>query len=197
MFQTLAGTQSGAARQLLEQIDNPVAQRLADGRLSKDPQLNSFVRDTISLNVLRGGYQGNVIPERAEAQLDCRLLPETDPDEFDAWLERRLGPEVSFEVLQRSPRTASSPLDSELYRALSAAVTAARGDAGVFPMQMPGATDGRYWRAAGIPAYGMSPFMMSREDIASVHGIDERISGENLALGVDIAKRVIRMLCAE
>jgi acetylornithine deacetylase/succinyl-diaminopimelate desuccinylase-like protein len=197
MFQSLAATQSGAARQLLEQIDNPVAQRLAGGRLSKDPQLNSFVRDTMSLNVVRGGYQGNVIPERAEAQLDCRLLPDTDPDEFDAWLGRRLGREVTFEVLQRSPRTPSSPLDSDFFRGLSAAVTEVRPDAGVFPMQMPGATDGRYWRAAGIPAYGMSPFLMSRADIASVHGIDERISGENLALGVQIARRVITKLCVE
>jgi acetylornithine deacetylase/succinyl-diaminopimelate desuccinylase-like protein len=195
MFQSLAATQAGPARQLLQQISHPVAQRLAGDRLRKDPQLNAFVRDTISLNVVRGGYQGNVIPERAEAQLDCRLLPDTDPDEFDAWLRRRLGREVAIDVLQRSPRTASSPLDSEFYRGLSAALAGIRPDAGVFPMQMPGATDGRFWRAAGVPAYGLSPFLLSREDIASVHGIDERISGENLMFGVQIAKRVITMLC--
>jgi acetylornithine deacetylase/succinyl-diaminopimelate desuccinylase-like protein len=195
MFESLAATQRGAARKLMAQLENPVAQRVADQRIRNDAQLNAFVRDTISLNVVRGGYQGNVIPERAEAQLDCRLLPDTDPDEFDVWLRRRLGREVSMEVLQRSPRTASSPLDSPFYRALAASIKQLRPEAGVFPLQVPGATDGRYWRAAGIPAYGLSPFILSREDIASIHGIDERISGENLALGVRIAKDLITRLC--
>jgi acetylornithine deacetylase/succinyl-diaminopimelate desuccinylase-like protein len=195
MFESLAATQQGPARKLMEQLDHPVAQRLADRRIRNDGQLNAFVRDTISLNVIRGGYQGNVIPEWAEAQLDCRLLPDTDPDEFDAWLRRRLGRDVRMEVLQRSPRTASSPLDSPFYDALLAGIKQLRPEAGVFPMQMPGATDGRYWRAAGIPAYGLSPFLLSRADIAAIHGIDERISGENLALGVRIAKDVISRLC--
>lgn len=196
-FRSLASTQQGMARRLLEQLDNPATHPLADSRMSKDPQMNALVRDTISLNVIRGGYQTNVIPERAEAELDCRLLPDTDPDEFDRWLRRRLGKEVTFEVTQRSPRTASSPVGGPFYDALAAAIKAALPDAGVFPLQVPGATDGRFWRAAGVPVYGLSPFLMSREDLARVHGIDERISGENLALGVEIAKRVIRKVCVE
>jgi acetylornithine deacetylase/succinyl-diaminopimelate desuccinylase-like protein len=185
------------ARTLMEQLDNPLAQALADDRMSKDPQLNSLVRDTISLTVMRGGYQTNVIPERAQAELDCRLLPETDPDEFDRWLRRRLGKEVTMEVMERSPRTPGSPMSHPIYKALAAAAQHACPEAGVFPLQVPGATDGRFWRAASVPVYGLSPFLMSREDLASIHGIDERISGENLALGVSLATRVITRLCVE
>ena len=98
-------------------------------------------------------------------------------------------------MLQRSPRTPSSPLDSPFYAALQAACTGGGAGCGVLPLQMPGATDGRFWRDHGVPAYGLSPFLMTREDIASVHGIDERISGENLALGISIAKDVITRVC--
>jgi acetylornithine deacetylase/succinyl-diaminopimelate desuccinylase-like protein len=195
MLQALAQTQPPATRAILARLDNPLAQRLAGKRLSQDPQINSLLRDMISVNVIHGGQQANVIPETAEALLDCRLLPGTDPDEFDAWLRLRLGRAVEMEVLQRSPRTRSSPLDSPFYTALQAAATAAVPGAGSFPLQMPGATDGRYWRDRGVPAFGLAPFLMTREDIASVHGIDERISGENLALGVRIAKDVITRVC--
>lgn len=197
MFRSLASTQQGMARTLMEQLDNPLAQALADDRMSRDPQLNALVRDTISLTVVRSGYQTNVIPERAEAELDCRLLPDTDPDEFDRWLRRRLGKEVTMEVTQRSPRTAGSPMSSPIYKALEAAAQRVCPEAGVFPLQVPGATDGRFWRAAGVPVYGLSPFLMRRADLATLHGIDERISGENLALGTEIAQRVITKLCVE
>jgi acetylornithine deacetylase/succinyl-diaminopimelate desuccinylase-like protein len=195
MLLELSQTQPPAVRALLERLDNPVAQRLAGGRLAKDPLINAMVRDTISINVLRGGEQTNVIPETAQAMLDCRLLPETDPDEFDKWLRRELGKQVEIEVVERSPRTLSSPLDSSLYAALQAASLAAAPGAGAFPLQVPGATDGRFWRDFGVPAYGFAPFIMTREDLASVHGIDERVSGENLALGIRIAKDVITRVC--
>jgi acetylornithine deacetylase/succinyl-diaminopimelate desuccinylase-like protein len=195
MFRELAQTQPPNTRRIMERLDSPVAQRLVGSRLRRDSQLNSFVRDTISVNVVRGGEQANVIPEMAEALLDCRLLPATDPDEFDAWLRRRLGKDVEIEVLRRSPRTPSSPLDSPFYAAIGAAALAAVPGAGFFPLQQSGATDGRFWRDRGVPAYGMAPFLMTREDVASVHGIDERISGENLALGVQIAKDVLTRVC--
>ena len=91
MLAELAQTQPPAARAILERLDNPVAQRLAGGRIAKDPQINSLLRDTISVNVVRGGEQANVIPETAEALLDCRLLPGTDPDEFDALAAPEVG----------------------------------------------------------------------------------------------------------
>ncbi|MGE5602417.1 MAG: M20/M25/M40 family metallo-hydrolase [Nitrososphaerales archaeon] len=195
MLRELSQSQSPAARVLVERLDNPLARRIASGRLSKDPQVNALLRDTISVNVIRGGKQVNVIPDTAEALLDCRLLPETDPDEFDRWLRLELGKQVEIEVLQRSPRAPSSPLDSPLYAALGSAGMAAVPDAGSVPLQLPAVTDARFWRARGVPAYGFAPFMMTRADLDSIHGIDERISGENLTLGIRIAKDVMTRVC--
>ncbi len=173
MLREVAQSQPPATRALIERLDNPVAQRLAGGRLGQDPQINAMLRDTVSVNVMRGGGQINVIPDSAEALLDCRLLPETDPDEFDRWLRLTLGKQVEIEVIERSPRTPSSPLDSPLYLALQAACRAAVPGAGGFPLQVSGATDGRYWRAAGVPAYGLMPFIVTREDLGR-HARDRR-----------------------
>ena len=195
MLRIIAQRQPFPASALLSRLENSVVQRVAAARIKRDPQLNALLRDTISLTILRGGYQGNVIPERAEAELDCRLLPETDPDEFDAWLRGVLGRRVAIEVLERSPRTPVAPLQSALYEALTGAALAATPGAAAFPLQMPGATDSRFWRAAGVPGYGLAPFLVTRQDLAAVHGIDERISGANLELGVRIAQDVITRVC--
>ena len=62
---------------------------------------------------------------------------------------------------------------------------------------MTGATDGHYWRERGYAAYGFSPAVLDPPDIGRIHGIDERISSENLVLGVKMVYDVIRELCVE
>jgi len=196
MFGTMAATQKFPASLLLANLRNPLALRLAAGRLAADPQLNAMLRDTISLTVLRAGYKVNVIPERSEAEIDCRLLPDTDAGEFHAWLRERLADKlITVEVSESSPPSGVAPFDNPFYRAVERAVAAEVPGASAFPLLMPGATDGRYWRGRGYAAYGFGPVVMTREDIGRVHGIDERISVENLLLGVKMARDIIQELC--
>jgi acetylornithine deacetylase/succinyl-diaminopimelate desuccinylase-like protein len=61
---------------------------------------------------------------------------------------------------------------------------------------MSGATDGRFWRMRGYPAYGFGPCILERHDVGRVHGIDERISTDNLLLGIKMARDIISELCA-
>jgi len=82
------------------------------------------------------------------------------------------------------------------YKAIVNAVHHHAPGAGVFPLLVPGATDGRYWRQRGYAAYGFGPAILDRADINRPHGIDERISIDNLALGINIARDMIRELCA-
>ena len=70
--------------------------------------INALLRDTISLTVLRAGYKTNVIPESAEAELDCRLLPDTKAEEFHSWLVARIAdPRVKVECLHKSAPSGS------------------------------------------------------------------------------------------
>lgn len=196
MFRAIAPTQKFPASALLPRLDNPLALRLAAGKLQADTSLNAMLRDTVSLTVLRAGYKVNVIPERAEAQLDCRLLPDTDAEEFQRWLKARLADEdIQVEVTESSPPSGMAPLDGPFFAAVTDGVRKHMPDARVFPMLVPGATDGRYWRQRGYAAYGFAPVVMERSDLGRVHGIDERISGDNLLTAIKITREIIEKLC--
>lgn len=196
MFQAIAPTQKFPASALLARLDNPLALPLAAGKLQADNSLNAMLRDTVSLTVLRAGYKVNVIPERAEAEIDCRLLPDTDAAEFHAWLKSRLADEeIQVEITESSPPSGVAPLDGPFYQAVKAGIRKHQPAAGLFPMLVPGGTDGRYWRQRGYPAYGFAPVVMDRADLGRVHGIDERISGDNLLTAIKITRDIIEQLC--
>ncbi len=196
MFRAIAPTQKFPASALLGRLDNPLALQLAAGKLQTDSSLNAMLRDTVSLTVLRAGYKVNVIPERAEAEIDCRLLPDTDAVEFQAWLKARLADErIQVEVMQSSPPSGTAPLEGPFVTAVRSSLREHLPDAGIFPMLVPGATDGRYWRQRGFAAYGFAPVVMARDDLGRVHGIDERISGENLLTAIKITRDIIEKLC--
>lgn len=196
MFRTIAPTQRFPASALLARLDQPWMLRLVASRLEADPSLNAMLRDTVSLTVLRAGYKVNVIPERAEAEIDCRLLPDTEAAEFHTWLRERLADErIQVEAQESSPPSGSAPLSGSFFDAVGAGIQRHHPGAGMVPMLVPGGTDGRYWRQRGYAAYGFAPVVIERADLGRVHGIDERISGENLLTGIKVARDIIEMLC--
>jgi acetylornithine deacetylase/succinyl-diaminopimelate desuccinylase-like protein len=197
MFRALAETQSFPASFLLRNLSCRPALWLTGGKLAADKFTNAVLRDTVSINVINAGYQINVIPERAEAQLDCRLLPGTDAGEFQRWLYGRIGDDrVQVEMIQSSPPSGIAPLDGLFYQTVCQVVANHSPGAGVFPLLMAGATDGRYWRMRGYAAYGFAPIILERNDVNRVHGIDERISADNLLLGISMTQDIIKKLCA-
>jgi acetylornithine deacetylase/succinyl-diaminopimelate desuccinylase-like protein len=156
-----------------------------------------MLRDTISLTMLQSGYKINVIPEQAEAGIDCRLLPDTDAARFRRWLEATIDDErVQVSVQETSDPTMISPIDSPFLDAVHHALARHVPEAIAFPLQTPGATDSRYFRVHGVPAYGFGPFVIDIKELRRVHGIDECISVENLELGVKITCDIIGELCA-
>lgn len=196
MFRQFARGQRFPISFVLRHLSNPLLLKLAARRLSADKMLNALLRDTVSLTRLQAGYKVNVIPERAQAELDCRLLPDTDPEEFQRWVRGRLADErVEVEVIQSSPHAGEAPLHGPYYQAIGRVVERHRPGAAVFPLLVPGGTDGRYFRERGYPAYGFGPVILELDDISRVHGIDERISIDNLELGIRITRDMIRELC--
>ena len=94
--------------------------KLAGKSLAAEKFTNAVLRDTISVNIIQAGYQINVIPERAEAQLDCRLLPETDAAEFHRWLVERIADDrIKIEMIQTSPPSGIAPTDNPFYQAVA------------------------------------------------------------------------------
>jgi acetylornithine deacetylase/succinyl-diaminopimelate desuccinylase-like protein len=197
MFAGLAHTQKFPVSFLLSHLANPLVLKLAGKSLAAQKFTNAVLRDTVSVNIIQAGYQINVIPECAEAQLDCRLLPETDAGEFRQWLVSRIADEcINIEMIQTSPPSGLAPTDNPFYRSVTSALHKYAPGAGVFPLLMAGATDGRYWRERGYPAYGFTPMILETNDIGRVHGIDERISADNLLLGIKMVRDILQTLCA-
>lgn len=197
MFSSLANFQPFPPSFILKHLSNPLVMWIARKALSADRLTNALLRDTVSINVIKGGYQINVIPERAEAELDCRLLPDTEAEEFRRWLVNVIADKrIEMEMIQSSSPSGMAPLGNPFYRAVENAISRHVPDSGVFPLLMAGATDGRYFRERGYPAYGFAPFILDRSDLSRIHGIDERISLENIRLGLKIVRDVIKNLCS-
>lgn len=159
------------------------------------PRLRSLQSASIAITGLTAGVKHNVLPAGAEATLDVRLLPGDDPEDFLADIARVIGdPEVEIETVFTSS-TPASPLDTELYRALETTARTVVEGAAVVPGISTGFTDSRVFRRRGIPAYGFVPVLLSQEESGRAHGNDERLSIENLRMGIEILFRGVRAVC--
>jgi acetylornithine deacetylase/succinyl-diaminopimelate desuccinylase-like protein len=152
------------------------------------------VRNTITLTVLEGGSKTNVIPAQARAQLDCRLLPGEDPQQFIATLEKVVNdPHVRLSVLLNFPSLASDA-DTALFRAIRAVAESRDPAAPVVPAVLTGFTDSHYFRRKGIVSYGFTGLALTEEDYRRVHGINERVPIASLRSGTQMLFNVIQAL---
>lgn len=157
-----------------------------------EPRQAALVHDTIAVTVLQAGSKTNVIPGVAVAELDCRLLPGTDPMAFMQQLIDAIGDaSIQVETLLQFPPSAS-PTDTPLYAAI--AKLAEREKARVVPSVLTGFTDSHYFRERGIPSYGFAPFVLTEPELQGMHGVDERLSRTNVREGTRRLVELIRVL---
>jgi acetylornithine deacetylase/succinyl-diaminopimelate desuccinylase-like protein len=154
--------------------------------------LNLFV-DTFQVTVLDAGEKINVIPDRAVAEVDVRLLPDTDAEGYLGEVRRALGAGVQVEVVLTSPPAPASPVDHPIYRAVARVLDET---APVVPAFIPGFTDSRYFRERGVPAYGVSPFFLEPQTFLGIHGIDESIPLDELDRGIERMRRIVEACAA-
>jgi acetylornithine deacetylase/succinyl-diaminopimelate desuccinylase-like protein len=139
--------------------DPKAAQDAVDYFAKTTPALASAVRNSISPNIIQGGYRINVIPSEAKASLDVRLISGQDPEAFLNEIRKVINdPAIKVEWIPRDvrPATPSSQLGNEVFKVLESAF-ARHYDATVLPTMSTGATDMAYLRARGIQCYGVGP----------------------------------------
>lgn len=151
----------------------------------EEPGTHALLRNTCSVTRLQGSSKINVVPAEVFAELDCRLLPDQDPEAFLAELKVIINDEnVEIEKLMGfSP--AVSRTDTEVYRAIAEVSERAYG-AQIIPTVSGGFTDSHFFRDLGIVSYGYSPFLFSPIESRGVHGNNERVSVENVTRGTGI-----------
>ncbi|MGD0233337.1 MAG: M20/M25/M40 family metallo-hydrolase [Syntrophorhabdales bacterium] len=154
---------------------------------------NALLRNTVALTILKGGVKVNVIPPESEASFDARILPEEQHEHFLAQVQKVAGKDVEVVPVDRGESIPSS-YDTDFFKAIRRAVKARKGNIPVLPFITTGATDLRYFRQIGITAYGFSPMALSRAEFMSMHSIDERISVESFAEGLDATYDIVKDL---
>ncbi|MFM1884930.1 MAG: hypothetical protein RL026_87 [Pseudomonadota bacterium] len=150
--------------------------------LRADPANVGRIGTTCVPTLLSGGHATNALPQRATANINCRIFPGHTPAGIMAELQRVAAePAARFsDVTEGSVATAASPLREDVVAALSAALQAARPGVPHFPSQASGASDSMWYRALGIPSYGVSAQFIKDSDDYS-HGLNERVPLSNLA----------------
>jgi acetylornithine deacetylase/succinyl-diaminopimelate desuccinylase-like protein len=176
-------------------IDRAPTSEVLSEIAAENPRMRSVQMNSISLTTLNAGVKHNVIPATAEATLDCRLVPGYDPEQFLAEMSEVIDDEaieIERVFVSSSPSTA---LDTELYEVMTREARRAVEDVVVVPSVGTGFTDSRVFRRRGIAAYGFIPALYEPDDQGRVHGNDERLSIENLRLGLQILHHTVRGIC--
>lgn len=152
------------------------------------PGMANHLLDTVQVTVLHAADKINVVAADADAEIDVRLLPDTDEVAFLARLRQALGDDLEVEVLLDSPPSPPSPTTTPMFEVLRRVL----GESGpLVPSFAPGFTDSRFFRQRGIAAYGISPFALEPQDKTGIHGPDERIPVAELDRGAERLRRIV------
>lgn len=143
-----------------------------------------MLHNTISLTMLAGSKQTNVIPNEASCNLDVRLLPGEDPQAFLAELKQVIAdPSIKIENVNSFKPPNSSPIDTELFRTIARVSKLHHPEALVTTKMLSGYTESQLYRQLGITCYGWAPAYTTVDENEGVHGNNERISVKNVREG--------------
>lgn len=176
MFGTLAPEMNGFNRVMLSNLwlTGPLVQ----GQLEKSPSSNAMLRTTTALTIVRAGNKDNVLPGRAEAAVNFRVLPGDTLDSVEAHLKKALGNDAI--QVKRYPGNSEpspvSPTDGAGYRSIEHTVRQVFPEAVVAPGLMTAATDSRHFSLVSDAVYRFSPIRVTGEDLPRFHGTNERLS---------------------
>jgi acetylornithine deacetylase/succinyl-diaminopimelate desuccinylase-like protein len=144
--------------------------------LTANPTTVGKIGTTCVVTMINGGHAANALPQRATANINCRIFPGHSRDEIMAELRRAAADRaVQFkDVSEGSVATDASPLRADVVGAITRALQVSYPGVPVFPTMSAGASDSMWFRNQHIPSYGVSPLFIKDSDRFS-HGLNERI----------------------
>ena len=165
--------------------------------LTANEEYNTLLRTTCVATMLSGGHATNALPQLAEANINCRIYPTETAESVRAVLERMVA-DTTVKVLIKSQRPSSPPaaLSPEIMNAVGQATREVFGDIPIIPTMLGGATDSRFFRSLGVPAYGVSGLFMDPTTDARAHGRDERMRVQSYFEGQEFLYRLTKLLAS-
>jgi acetylornithine deacetylase/succinyl-diaminopimelate desuccinylase-like protein len=179
----LEGGEKGAAMTAFAQ--NPHDEH-AIAVLRADPTYNAILHTTCVATLLSAGHATNALPQRATANVNCRIWPGVEPAVIQAELQKVIDdPKVAVTIPERrGPLAKPAPLSPQVMGPFAAVTEKHFPGVKVVPTMAAGATDGEFLGNAGIPTYGLSGMFGTGENMG-VHGLNEHIAIASLMEGRD------------
>jgi len=205
-FERMAAARGGQTAADMRAITRTPPDAAAVDRLSREPELNSLMRTTCVATRLAGGHANNALPQRAQAMVNCRIVPGHSKEEVRQELMRVLNdPDITVHyvaddgaVTDRAPEQRAlppSPLLPQVVKPLESTVAAVWPGLPVVPFMNASATDGIYTRGAGLPTYGVAGIAVDADDMHA-HGRDERVRVAAFYAGNQFFYRYLRAVTA-
>jgi acetylornithine deacetylase/succinyl-diaminopimelate desuccinylase-like protein len=180
-----------AMRALVQDPNDAAAIALAS---AKDPSWNATLRTTCVATMLDAGHATNALPQRARANINCRIFPGVSQEAVRAKLEELVAdPAVKVTTLEtRGPSSPPPPLTPQILAPVEKLAAEFFPGVPVLPILQPGATDGEFLNAAGIPTYGIEP-LFAGPDLGHIHGLNEYVGVKSLLDCRDFLYRLIKI----
>jgi acetylornithine deacetylase/succinyl-diaminopimelate desuccinylase-like protein len=203
-FERRAPLESGQMKDDMNGVLHTPPEPSAVVRLSQDPRYNALLRTTCIATRLNGGHANNALPQLAQANINCRILPGHSPEEIRHVLAGVVGdPKVTIRFVSDAGAVSNNAPDKkafpplmpspEILKPLERVAAEMWPGAPVIPEMETGASDSIYTLGAGIPSYGVSGMAIDQDDVRA-HGKDERIRVSSYYDGVEFFYRYLKAL---
>jgi acetylornithine deacetylase/succinyl-diaminopimelate desuccinylase-like protein len=166
----------------------------AAATLAASPEYVGQIGTTCVATMVNAGHARNALPQRATANVNCRIFPGVEVETVRAKLQELVQPAgAKVTVVDKPMASDASPLRDDVMAAVRKAVDARAPGLPIVPQMSAGTTDSLYFRAVGIPSYGVGgAFIKSSDEFA--HGLDERVPVESVEGSVGMWKVMLREL---
>jgi acetylornithine deacetylase/succinyl-diaminopimelate desuccinylase-like protein len=206
-YERMSTVETGQRAADMEGILKTPPDPAAIARLSQDPIDHSTLRTTCVATRLNAGHANNALPQTAQANVNCRIIPGHSAEEVRQTLINVFAdPKVTVryvgaigEVTDKASNRESytpPPLRADVFGPLEKIVQDMWPGAPVIPSMATGASDGVYTNAAGLPTYGIAGIAIDRDDVRA-HGKDERLGVDSYYKGVDFYYRYLKAITSQ
>lgn len=159
----------------------------------KSPSSNALVRTTVAPTIVKGGMKNNVLPKKAHAVLNIRILPgETIDYVFEAIKQKINDDQVHLRIINKSEAAIVSDPTHSSYKALDKSIKEIFGDIVVSPYIMIAASDSRYFSEVSTNIYRFCPFHLNKENLKSFHGENEKIGVSEFENAIRFYQKLIK-----
>jgi acetylornithine deacetylase/succinyl-diaminopimelate desuccinylase-like protein len=194
-FEKMAPQKGGALGAAMTAFAKDPRDLKAAAVLAANPDYNGILHTTCVATLLSGGHANNALPQRADANINCRIFPGTTPQQVAAKLTELVAdPEIKVTLADKRSEVPKGPqpLDPKVFKPVEKLTAKYWPGIPVVPTMSAGATDGAFLTPVGIPTYGVSGIFFDT-DGNGAHGLNERVRVDSTYKGRDFLYDIVKI----